>query len=339
MPNAARHPATPQAPPRLVCMLAYADAQSLDITGPLEVFSLASRQAQEDHPEQPPLYDVRIVARHLHPVIMASGMRILPDFACDALPDHVDTLLVCGGINEALDCVRDDAWLVAWLRQAASRVRRVGSICSGALLLAESGVLDGCQATTHWRDVAELRRRYPRVQVVPDAIYTHDARVWTSAGITAGMDLALAMVAADHGQPLALKVAKRMVMVSKRSGGQSQFSRQLDELDLPDHFAQLAAWIRAHLRTRLDVALLAERVHMSSRQFNRRFKAAFGVTPHKYIEHLRIEAAKPLLESTAKDLERIAADCGFASGEAMRRAFVQHLGIRPSEYRQHFSAP
>jgi transcriptional regulator GlxA family with amidase domain len=139
--------------------------------------------------------------------------------------------------------------------------------------------------------------------------------------------------------PLAWSKQFVVFMVSKLSGGQSQFSRQLDELDLPDHFVQLAAWIRAHLRTRLDVALLAERVHMSPRQFNRRFKAAFGVTPQKYIEHLRIDAAKPLLESTGKDLKRIAADCGFSSGEAMRRAFVQHLGISPSGYRQHFSAP
>lgn len=320
-------------------MLAYSGAQSIDITGPMEVFSLASRQAQEDDPRQPPLYEVHVVARHPQPITVASGMRILPDITCAELPENVDTLLVSGGMGDALDRIREDAWLVEWLRQAATRVRRIGSVCSGALLLAEAGVLDGHQATTHWHDVAELARRYPDVQVVPDAIYTRDAHVWTSAGITAGMDLALAMVAADHGQPLALKVAKRMVMVSKRSGGQSQFSRQLDELDLPDHFARLADWIRAHLRTRLDVDLLAQQMHMSPRQFNRRFKAAFGVTPQKYVEYLRIETAKPLLESTGKNLQRIAADCGFSSGESLRRAFVQHLGIRPSEYRQRFSAP
>ena len=324
--------------PRVVCMLAYANAQSLDIIGPMEVFAIASRQAQEDDPRQPPLYEVRIVARQPQPIPVASGMRILPDITCAELPETVDTLLVSGGMGDALDRVREDAWLLEWLRQAAARVRRIGSVCSGALLLAEAGILDGRQATTHWDDVAELKQRYPSVRVLPDAIYTRDAHVWTSAGITAGMDLALAMVAADHGQPLALKVAKRMLMVSKRSGGQSQFSRQLDELDLPDHFAQLAEWIRAHLRTRLDADLLAQQMHMSPRQFNRRFKAAFGVTPQKYVEHLRIEAAKPLLESTSKSLQRIAADCGFSSGESLRRAFVQHLGIRPSEYRQHFNA-
>ncbi|MEG3183417.1 GlxA family transcriptional regulator [Novilysobacter erysipheiresistens] len=326
------------ASPRVICMFAYADAQSLDIIGPMEVFALASRQAQEDDPRQPPLYEVRVVARSSQPITVASGIRILPDITCAELQETVDTLLVSGGMGDSLDRVREDTWLLAWLRQAATRVRRIGSVCSGALLLAEAGVLDGRQATTHWDDVAELKLRYPSVRVLPDAIYTRDAHVWTSAGITAGMDLALAMVAADYGQPLALKVAKRMVMVSKRSGGQSQFSRQLDELDLPDHFARLADWIRAHLRTRLDVDLLAQQVHMSPRQFNRRFKAAFGMTPQKYVEHLRVEEAKPLLESTGKSLQRIAIDCGFSSGESLRRAFVQQLGIRPIEYRQHFSA-
>lgn len=332
-------PAAAACAPRLICMLAYANSQSLDIIGPMEVFAFANRFALEDDPQRSPIYAVRIAARHPQPITVASGLRILPDIICDDVPDNIDTLLVSGGTGDAMNRVREDAWLLAWLRQAALRARRIGSICSGALLLAEAGILDGHQATTHWDDVAELERRYPNVDVVPDAIYTRDANVWTSAGITAGMDLALAMVAADHGQPLALRVAKHMVMVSKRSGGQSQYSRQLDELDLPDHFVQLADWIGDHLRDRLDVERLAGRMHMSPRQFGRRFKDAFGMTPQKYVEHLRIEAAKPLLESTTKDLQRIAADCGFSSAESMRRVFVQQLGIRPSEYRQHFGAP
>ncbi|HEV8693479.1 MAG TPA: helix-turn-helix domain-containing protein, partial [Lysobacter sp.] len=292
-----------------------------------------------DQPGSTPLYQVRIVARHADALTLASGLRLLPDLTCAQLPDDVDTLLVSGGMGDALDRLRADRDLVAWLRDAAARARRVGSVCNGALLLAEAGVLDGREATTHWSDVAELQQRYPQVQVSPDAIYTRDDRIWTSAGITSGMDLALAMVAADHGLPLALKVAKRMVMVSKRSGGQSQFSRQLDELDLPDHFAQLAQWIRDNLRARLDVPLLADRVHMSPRQFNRRFQAAFGTTPQKYVEQLRVESAKAQLEHTAKGLKQVACDCGFASEEAMRRTFLRQLGVRPSEYRQHFSAP
>jgi transcriptional regulator GlxA family with amidase domain len=322
--------------PRIVCMLVYAGAQSLDISGPLEVFALASRQAQDDHSGQPPLYRLHIVAMRDEPVTMAAGMRLLPDMPCTSLPNDTDTLLVCGGMGDALDCARADAALVEWLALSAARVRRVASICSGALLLAEAGVLDGRQATTHWSDLHELRTRYPKVRVESDAIYTRDGDVWTSAGITAGMDLALAMVAADHGQALALKVAKRMVMASKRSGGQSQFSSQLQAQDLPDQFEQLASWIAANLQARLDIDLLAARLHISSRQFTRRFHATFGTTPQKYVEQQRIEAAKPLLESTAKEIKRIAAECGFASDEAMRRAFTRQLGVSPRDYRERF---
>jgi len=319
-----------------ICMLAYANAVSLDICGPLEVFALASRQHQEDAPGHGPLYSVQVVAREPAPIALASGLQLLPDVTCGDLHE-VDTLLISGGMGDALQRARSDTALVGWLQDIAPRARRIGSICSGALLLAEAGVLDGREATTHWRDVAELQQRYPRVKVNPDAIYTRDDPVWTSAGITSGMDMALAMVAADHGQPLALKVAKRMVMVSKRSGGQSQFSQQLRELDLPDAFAELAQWIRANLTSRLDVARMAERVHVSPRQFNRRFQAVFASTTQKYIERLRVETAQAQLESTSKALKQIAADCGFRSEEAMRRTFLRQLGVRPLEYRQRFN--
>lgn len=217
-----------------------------------------------------PLYRLRLLAIDELPVVMSSGMRLLPDSACTDMPDDTDTLLVCGGMGDALDLARADRRLVLWLGAAASRVRRVASVCNGALLLAEAGVLDGREATTHWSDVRELQERYPKVRVQSDAIYTNDGDTWTSAGITAGMDMALAMVTADHGPSLALKVAKRMVMASKRSGGQSQFSRQLQALDLPDQFAQLEHRMRENLRLRLGVEQLAQRMHMSPRQFNRR---------------------------------------------------------------------
>jgi len=324
---------------KLVCILAIANGQSLDITGPLEVFALASRQHQEEHPDSAPLYEVRVVAHQPGPLTLASGLRLLPDSIGATMADEMDTLLVSGGMGDALDRVRAEPALVQWLREAASRVRRIGSVCNGALLLAHAGVLDGRDATTHWSDVPELQRRYPQVRVNPDAIYTRDGGVWTSAGITSGMDMALAMVAADHGLPLAVKVAKRMVLVSKRSGGQSQFSDQLQQLELPDPFAELAQWIGANLRMRLDVALLAQRVHMSPRQFNRRFRMAFETTPKAYLELLRIETAKSQLENTSKGLKQIACDCGFASEEAMRRAFQRQLGVRPTAYREQFASP
>lgn len=315
-------------------MLVFDGAQSLDVSGPLEAFALASRQAQEGAPGSASLYAQRIVARDAGAVTMASGMRLLPDLTCAQLTGAIDTLLVSGGMGDALDRARADPVLVTWLRDAAARARRVGSVCNGALLLAEAGLLNGCEATTHWSDIAELKRRYPRVRVVPDAIYTRTGAVWTSAGITAGMDLALAMVADDHGMTLAWKVARRMVLANRRSGGDSQLSRQLAELDLPDPFAELAQWMRAHLHARLDVERLADRMHMSPRQFTRRFRAAFGSTPQKYVARLRIEAARALLEHTTKDLKRIAADCGFSTEEAMRRSFVRVMGMRPSEYRR-----
>ncbi|HUD43031.1 MAG TPA: helix-turn-helix domain-containing protein [Dokdonella sp.] len=319
-------------------MLVYDGAQSLDVSGPLEVFALADRQAREDAPDTPPLYRLHLLARGTGPVTTASGLRLLPDLRCEDLPADTDTLLVCGGMGDALDRARADTALVGWLREVAPRVPRIASVCSGALLLAEAGLLDGRRATTHWRDLADLRR-YRRVQVEPDAIYTHDGTVWTSAGITAGMDLALAMVTADHGLPLALKVAKRMVMASKRAGGQSQFSDALQVLDLPGPLARLAVWIGENLQADLDAARLAQRLHLSPRQLARRFADAFGTTPRTYVEQRRVEAAKPLLEHTSRDLKRIAADCGFASAEAMRRAFVRRLGVSPGEYRSRFGTP
>ncbi len=323
---------------KTVAMFMFPDSQSLDITGPMEVFALATRQTLEDDPRRPPLYALRFVAKQRGPVMMASGMQVLADHACADLADDIDTLLVSGGMGDAMDRVRADADSVAWLAAMAGSVRRIGSICSGALLLAEAGVLHGRQATTHWLDVPELRQRYPHTQVVADAIYVHDGTVWTSAGVTAGMDLALAMVAADHGLPLALKVAKRMVMVTKRSGGQSQFSTHLAAQSAPDAMAGLAAWLNENCKRRIDVEDMAEQVHMSPRNFRRHFSAAFGCTPQKYLECLRIDVAKPLLEHTTRDLKGIADDAGFMSAETMRRAFMRQLGIMPAEYRARFAS-
>jgi len=321
---------------RTIAILLYPGGQSLDISGPMEVFALATRQAQEQDPHSAPLYRLCFVARERGPVAMASGMQLIADRGLDD-DEPIDTLLISGGMGDALDRARADRTLVAWVRAQASRVRRIGSICSGALLLAEAGVLDGRRATTHWLDVAELRRRYPRVQVEADAIYVHDGPVWSSAGITAGMDLALAMVAADHGRALALQVAKRMVMFTRRSGGQSQFSQMLHAQAAPDRFQELIAWLGANLQRPLDIEQLAAQVHMSPRHFRRRFQEAFGESPQRYLQRLRVDAAKALLEHTDHPLKRIAHDCGFASEEAMRRAFLREHGIRPGEYRQRFA--
>jgi transcriptional regulator GlxA family with amidase domain len=323
---------------RAVAMLMYAGGQSLDVTGPMEVFALASRQALEDDPASEPPYRLHFIAAQRGPLVMASGLVLHAELACEQLPAAIDTVLISGGMGDALDGVRANAELVAWIASLPARVRRLGAICSGALLLAEAGVLDGRQATTHWLDVAELSRRYPRVRVVPDAIYVQDGAIWTSAGITAGMDLALAMVAQDLGMPLALKVAKRMVMMVKRSGGQTQYSNLLDAQHSPDVFADLVLWLREDLQRTRDIEVLAERMHMSPRHFRRRFAAVFATTPQNYLEQLRVEAAKALLENTRRELKRIADECGFASEEGMRRAFVRQCGVRPAQYRERFGA-
>lgn len=321
---------------RTIAMLIYEGAQGLDISGPMEAFALASRQVQEDDPGTTSLYQPLLIAEQAGPVRMASGIRLHADHALPDAPGDIDTLLVSGGMGKAVDRACENRTLLDWIGARAQRVRRIGSVCNGALLLGAAGVLDGREATTHWMDAATLQQRHPLAKVSADAIYLHDGRVWTSAGITAGMDMALAMISADQGNALALKVAKRMVMFARRSGGQSQFSRHLEAQAVPDPFAALARWLREHLQQRLDTAALAEQVHLSPRQFARRFAEVFGTTPQRYIEQLRIEAAKPLLEHTGLELKRVAHETGFGSEEAMRRAFVRRLGVRPGEYRERF---
>jgi transcriptional regulator GlxA family with amidase domain len=318
-------------------MLVYDDAQGLDVSGPMEAFALARQQAQDDAPGSLPIYALRLVAERAGPVRLGSGLVLMADRGYSDEPCvDVDTLLVSGGIGDMAERFEADAPTLDWLRAGASRVRRVGSVCSGALLLGAAGLLDGREATTHWMDAGQLQGRHPGTQVSPDTIYVRDGKIWSSAGITAGIDMALAMIADDHGHALALKVAKRMVMVAHRSGGQSQFSAHLEALATSDPFADLAEWMRANLRLTLDADTLADRVHLSARQFARRFRAAFGTTPQRHVEALRIDAAKPLLEHSRKDIKRIALECGFGSEEAMRRAFVRRLGVRPGEYRDRF---
>jgi transcriptional regulator GlxA family with amidase domain len=324
---------------RTVAMLIFPGGQSLDISGPLEVFAVASRQAQEDLGAGP-LYRALLIGARPGPVRMACGMGLIADHGIDEIDGSgIDTLLVSGGMGDALDQLRAQREVVDWLRRTAAQVRRVGSICSGALMLAETGLLDGREATTHWLDVPELHQRYPQVRVLSDALYVRDGAVWTSAGVTAGMDLALAMVAADHSMPLALKTARRLVMATKRGGGQRQISEQLAAGYAPSAFASLADWLRENLAQRHSVEHLAERLHMSERQFRRRFVEIFSLPPMRYLEGLRVEAAKAQLEHSQAALKRVASDCGFASEDAMRRTFLRHCGQSPGEYRRRFAPP
>lgn len=304
-------------------VVAYDGFQSLDVSGPVEVLSAAGG------------YTIEVVAPVAGAVRSSSGLTLAVDRAVSSVRGPVDTLLVAGGdgVREAVG----DRRLVADVGRLAARARRVTSVCSGAFLLAEAGLLDGRRATTHWSACELLARHYPRVTVDPDPIFVRDGNVLTSAGVTAGMDLALALVEEDHGPDVALGVARRLVLYVQRPGGQSQFSAALraqraERAPLRD----LQAWVGDHLDDDLSVEALARRAAMSPRHFARAFAAEVGVTPARFVEEARVEAARRLLEGTVRPVEAIAAGCGFGSPETMRRAFLRTVHVPPAEYRKRF---
>jgi transcriptional regulator GlxA family with amidase domain len=312
---------------RRVLILAFDGVQSLDVTGPAEVFNAAGRVAREP-------YRLEIVAPAAGPVRSGSGLTLMPDRAIAAVRGQVDTLLVAGGEVEAT--ARDER-VTRWLARTAGRSRRVGSVCSGAFILAAAGLLDGRRAATHWAYSEELAELFPAVEVDPDAIFVRDGDVWTSAGVTAGMDLALALVEEDLGREAALEAARWLVIYARRSGGQSQFSSHLRaQLAEREPLRDLQAWLPEHLDGDLSVEALAARAHMSPRNFARAFRRELGMTPAAYVEALRVDGARLRLESTAEKVESVARACGFGTVETMRRAFHRRLGVGPAEYRRRF---
>jgi transcriptional regulator GlxA family with amidase domain len=316
-------------------MVAFPDVQILDVTGPLEVFARAARWLA-DHGRRGPLaYAVEILGPRAGTIRTSSGLRLGVDRAYGGAASGIDTLLVAGGVGTAA-AMRDRA-LLAWLARSAPRVRRLGSVCSGAFVLAEAGLLDRRRVTTHWSVCGALAERYPRIRVEPDPIFIRDGRIYTSAGVTAGMDLALALVEEDHGRELALHVARDLVLFLRRPGGQSQFSAQL-ALQTTDHepLRDLPVWIADHPAVDLSVAALAARVAMSPRNFARVFTRELGITPARFVERVRVEAARRRLEESTGGVDAIADQCGFGSAESMRRAFVRTLRVAPSAYRSRF---
>ncbi len=330
---------TPPLPPpaapslRAVEILAFPDVQLLDVAGPLQVFASANDQATASGRSAP--YRPRVVAPGGAPVTASAGLTL----ATAPLPEHgeaVDTLMIAGG--QGVVAAASDPALVAWLLDRAARARRVASVCTGAFLLAAAGLLDDRRAATHWEHCDALSRLYPRIRVESDSIFVQDGQVWSSAGVTAGIDLTLALVEQDLGRGVALAVARHLVVFLKRPGGQSQFSAALSLQASDDRFAGLHDWIGGHLAHDLTVAQLAARMGMSERTFLRRYAAATGATPAKAIQRLRIEAARQLLGETRLPIKRIAARCGFGSEETMRRAFQRAQSIAPAEFRQRFGS-
>jgi len=321
---------------RRVAIVAFPDVQVLDVTGPLEVFSQATRWLEARRPAAAG-YVVELLAREARSVATSAGVRLSVSRRLQAVRGGIDTLLVAGGAGAR--AATQDRPLVRWLQRLAPRVRRLGSVCTGAFVLAEAGLLDGRRATTHWMACNALARQYPRVSVERDPIFVRDGNVYTSAGVTAGMDLALALVEEDHGREVALQVARGLVLFLRRPGGQSQFSAQL-AVQAADRqpLRELQAWMADHLEADLSVPALAARVAMSPRNFARVFTREVGMTPARYVEQLRIEAARRRLEEASNGVDAVAAECGFGSSESMRRAFLRQLHVPPTAYRHRFKA-
>ncbi len=314
---------------RQIGFLIFDDFQILDLTGPLAAFEIASRFA-------PGAYETRTLARGGGEVASSSGLRVV---AAPLGDPAFDTLIIAGGngTRQAAACEQT----LAFVRAAAGTARRIASVCSGTYVLAAAGLLDGRRATTHWRRAADLARRYTKVRVEPDRIFVRDGSVWTSAGITAGIDLALALIGEDLGEAVAALTAKELVVHHRRPGGQSQFSALIDLPISSDRVGKALAFARERLAEPLPVERLADVASLSPRQFARAFLAETGTTPAKAVERLRVEAARAALEAGKTPVDRIAAASGFGDPERMRRAFIRAFGQPPQALRRaaHATAP
>jgi transcriptional regulator GlxA family with amidase domain len=323
----------PAAQPKNVVMFAFENAQLLDVTGPMQILA----GVNDERPSETPGYRLTLLAERKGAFATTSGLQLVAKGGWRDLPRAIDTMIVAGG-EGTREAMRNKV-LVQAINGAALKARRVVSVCSGAFLLAQAGLLKGKRATTHWASAADLARIFPDVVVEPDAIFIRDGNVWTSAGVTAGMDLALALVRDDFGDEMALAVARRHVLFLMRPGGQSQFSVHLAAGAHNDRkLAKLLRWIPDHVGEPLNIESLAGKSNMSERNFARVFRAETGQTPAHYVECVRIEEARRLLTQSRLPVELVATRSGFGSEERMRRAFQRHLKVSPSSFRARFHA-
>jgi transcriptional regulator GlxA family with amidase domain len=307
----------------MIGVLVFPNFQLLDAAGPISVFEIAARFAGQPS-------SIKLLAARPGPVRSSSGVEMLARGL--KASRAITTLLVAGGegVDAAATCERT----LAFVRAMARRGVRIASVCSGAYILAEAGLLDGRRATTHWRRTRHFLSAYPAVKLEPDRIFVRDGNLWSSAGITAGIDLALALAAEDFGEEIAQKTARQLVLYHRRSGGQSQFSSLLELKAPTGRFGPLLSWAREHLDAPLTVEDLAEQAGMSSRHFTRAFIAETGSTPSKAVERLRIEVARQRVQSSGEAIERVAQLTGFRDPERMRRAFVRAFGQPPQSLRR-----
>ncbi|MCX7096421.1 MAG: GlxA family transcriptional regulator [Methylococcales bacterium] len=320
---------------RLVGIVAYPGVEIIDVTGPMEVFAFANIMLQKLEMSKEPVYAIELLAAQPGPLTTAPcGLQIIANRAYGEVLDDLDTLIIAGTPN--IDCLLCDPALKTWVQLMAPQVRRLASVCTGAFLLADCGLLDGLKATSHWHYCDRLASDYPAITVEADRIFVRDGHISTSGGITSGIDLSLSLVEEDWGSEVALGIARFLVMFLRRPGGQSQFSAYLTSEASRPELRDLQAWIMVHLTDDLRVETMAEHLCMSPRNFARFFLTETGMTPAKFVELARIDAARHYLGSTKLSIEAVAERSGFADPERMRRAFVRQLGVNPQNYRNRF---
>ena len=313
---------------RRIGFVGFKDAVALDIVGPMEVFSLAS----EIEGARVPRYRCLLLGLNRRPFVTDSGLVIRPEVTlADAPP--LDTLVIPGGSGVRNRGTNDR--IVAWLQRSAAQFRRVASVCTGLYALAPTGLLDGRRVTTHWRFAGDVARRFPKLTVDADAIFVKDGPFYTSAGVSAGIDLALALVEEDYGPRIAIRVAREIVVHQKRAGGQQQYSEPLRfQAEHQDRLGEVAAWLSSNLSDDLSVETLAQRAFLSPRHFSRRFKQAFLTTPADFVEKARLDEARRRLAAAGNSLSQVADSVGFGSTDAFRRAFTRRFGVTPGAYRR-----
>lgn len=320
--------------PRRIAFLGFDGITALDLVGPAEAFASAFLEGTQAQPRR--CYEVRVIGLNRGPFVAESGVVFKPTATLETA-GAIDTLIVPGGpgLRRGTAARR----VSVWIRSRAAGIRRIASVCTGIYGLAPTGLLDGRRVTTHWNHAQDVARRFPKLRVEANALFLRDGPFYTSAGITAGIDLSLALIEEDFGSSVALAVARELVVYMKRPGGQEQYSEPLRfQAQSTSRFADLAAWIPAHLRQDLSVEALAETACLCPRHFSRRFKAAFGSTPAAFVETLRLDEARRRLISGTRTIEATAASVGFRSADSFRRAFERRFGIPPRTYRSRFKA-
>jgi transcriptional regulator GlxA family with amidase domain len=318
--------------PKRIGFFVFDSVVALDFVGPIEAFNCAA--LADCNGKRQPCYEVITIGVTGKTIVSESGIAFRPDKSMRDAP-LLDTLIVPGGSGLRRSSV--ETVLSPWLRSCVRKTRRIASVCTGIYGLASAGLLDGCQATTHWNFAKDVAHRFPRIRVNDDAIFIKDGPFYTSAGATAGIDLSLALIEEDYGAKVALAVARELVVYLKRAGGQGQYSEPLRfQIQSTDRFSEMAAWIAGHLHEDLSVDVLAERASCSRRHFSRRFKEVFGSTPAHFIEELRLTEARHHLSLPRNSLKTVAALVGFKSVDSFSRAFERRFGVRPNSYRRRF---